>query len=225
MAELTIALALALLRRVVELNNRIRAGERLPSIQVLAPGLLGKTVGLIGMGSIAYHAAKLFRAFGCRIVVYSPTSPSDRWTTPTEGYEEVIAHTRANTLEELLETSDVVSLHCPLTPHTKNLISARELALMRPGAVLINTSRGGMVDQDALAEALKEGTIGGAGLDVMTTEPAYGENIGSLRGLDNVIILPHVGGNTEDSAERGCTAAIRIVADYLDGRGVRNRVA
>lgn len=191
MAELTIALALAVLRRVVELNNRIRSGERVPSINALSPGLLGKTVGLVGMGDIAYNAARLFSAFGCKILTYSPSSPATRWKEGDTRFTP-LEHERVATLDELLARADVVSLHCPLSDSTRNLIGEAELRKMKQGAVVINTSRGGMIDEDALAAAIKEGHIGGAGLDVMKTEPAFGENLGALRELSNVVILPHL---------------------------------
>jgi phosphoglycerate dehydrogenase-like enzyme len=213
------------MRRVVETNNRIRSGEQLPSIDALSIGLRGKTVGLVGMGSIAYEAATLFAAFQCPIIVYAPTSPPERWNVPSEQYPTPVAHTRAASLDELLQTADVVSLHCPLTASTRNMIGARELALMKTESVLINTSRGGMIDEDALAVALSTGQIYGAGLDVMAHEPAFGANLGALRDLPNVVILPHLGGSTEATTEMGCNEAIDIVRDYLDGKGARNRVA
>ncbi|CAK9781706.1 unnamed protein product [Cutaneotrichosporon oleaginosum] len=224
-AELTLALALAVLRRVTELWPRIRDGECIPSIRALSPGLSGKTVGLVGMGNIAYLAAKLFLAFNCRILVYSPTSPPERWTEQDAGFEP-IPFTRIATLDELLEQADVVSLHCPLTAQTRNMIGAPQLARMKDGSVLLNTARGGMVDEDALADALqREGGVWGAGLDVMATEPAFGANLGRLRDAPNVVILPHLGGSTDETTQRGCDAAIGIVVDYLEGKGARNRVA
>jgi phosphoglycerate dehydrogenase-like enzyme len=105
------------------------------------------------------------------------------------------------------------------------MISTDQLRRMKSSAVLINTARGAMVDEEALAAALKDGIIAGAGLDVMRTEPAFGDNLGQLRDLPNVVILPHLGSSTHDAAERGCSAAIDIVVEYLSGKGARNRVA
>lgn len=226
MAELTLALALAVLRRVAEIWPRIRGGECIPSIRALSPGLSGKVVGLVGMGNIAYLTAKRFLAFDCTIVAYSPTSPASRWTASDPSFPR-IEFTRVDSLDALLELADVVSLHCPLTPSTANLIGGRELALMKDSAVLLNTSRGGMVDEDALAAALKdrEGGIWGAGLDVTVTEPAYGDNLGALRDAPNLVVLPHLGGSTDEVTEKGCSAAIDIVVDYLAGKGAQNRVA
>lgn len=211
---------------MTEIWPRIRAGECIPSIVALSPGLSGKVVGLVGMGNIAYLAAKRFLAFDCKIVVYSPTSPASRWTSSDPNFAP-IEFTRAASLDELLAVADVVSLHCPMTESTRNLIGKRELGLMKDSAVLINTARGEMVDEDALADALmaEEGGIWGAGLDVMVHEPAFGENLGRLRDAPNVVVLPHLGGSTDEVTERGCTAAINIVVDYLAGKEARNRVA
>lgn len=191
-AELCLALMLCVLRRVVEVHNRINSGERITSIAALSPGLFGKTVGLVGMGDTAYELSHLLAPFGCTVLVYSPTSPPERWTLPDQRYPRVVSHRRVDSLDELLRSVDVLSLHCPLTPKTRNLIGERELSLMKHGAVLINAARGGMVDELALAEALRTGAIGGAGLDVMETEPAFGENLRSLRYLPNVVTLPHL---------------------------------
>ncbi|KAL1407591.1 hypothetical protein Q8F55_007024 [Vanrija albida] len=223
-AELTLALALAVTRRVAELDARIRSGELVRSITALCPGLLGRTVGLVGMGDIAYAAARMFAAFGCRLLVYSPTSPPSRWVVPDERYPTPVAHERV-TLDELLAQAHVVSLHCPLTEQTRGMIGKTELGRMRPDAVLLNTSRGAMVDEAALAEALRTGGIAGAGLDVTAVEPAYGDNLAHFAGLRNVVVTPHVGASTDAAQEYGCDAAIDICADFVEGRGARNRVA
>jgi phosphoglycerate dehydrogenase-like enzyme len=183
---------LVILRRVFEMTTRIRSGERVPSIYALAPGLQGKTVGFVGMGDIAYELCKLLTPFGCRILVFSPTSPVSRWTEADSRYPQVIPHERIASLEELLPEVDVLSIHCPLTPSTNNLISEREIGLMKDSAVVINTARGGIIDELALAKALKEGRLAGAGLDVVATEPAYGANLGELGKMLNVVILPHL---------------------------------
>lgn len=191
-AELAITLMLTVLRRVVEVNNRIRGGERVPSIEVLAPGLGRKKVGLVGMGDIAYELAKLLLAFGCEVLVYSPSSPKTRWTVEDTRYQVTIPHTRMPSLRSLLEECDVLSLHCPLNANTRYMIGREELGWMKATAVVINTARGGIIDERALEEALKEGKLGGAGLDVFEKEPAYGERLGGLKDLDNVVLLPHL---------------------------------
>lgn len=191
-AELAITLMLTVLRRVVEVDKRIRGGERVPSIEALAPGLGGKKVGLVGMGDIAYELAKLLRAFGCEVLVHSPSSPDTRWTVEDTRYPVPISHTRMPSLRSLLEECDVLSLHCPLNANTRYMIGREELGWMKSTAVVINTARGGIIDERALEEALKERKIGGAGLDVFEKEPAYGGSLGGLRDLDNVVLLPHL---------------------------------
>lgn len=191
-AELAIALMLTVLRRVVEVDKRIRGGERVPSIEALAPGLGGKKVGLVGMGDIAYELAKLLRAFGCEVLIHSPSSPELRWTVEDTRYPVTISHTRMPSLRSLLEQCDILSLHCPLNANTRYMIGREELGWMKSTAVVINTARGGIIDERALEEALKERKIGGAGLDVFEKEPAYGESLGGLRDLDNVVLLPHL---------------------------------
>ena len=196
MAELALTLALSVLRRTKHADQLITSGTQVPTITFLAPGLWGKTIGLIGMGDIAYETARLFAAFDCKFIVYSPTSPANRWSGPesdkADRYPVPIPHVRAVTLDELLPVVDVLSLHCPLTPQTKNMIGPRELGLIKPGSVLVNMSRGGIVDELALVEALKSGRVFGAGLDVFATEPAFGENLGELGKMPNVICLPHL---------------------------------
>ena len=175
-----------------EVDVRITSGERVPSINATAPGLINSTVGIIGMGDIAYEFALLLQAFKCRILVYSPTSPASRWTRPDNRYPQTIAHERVNKLDEMLGEVDLVSIHCPLTPSTRGLIGREQLARMKRSAVVVNTARGGIIDETALAEALLAGRLAGAGLDVFEVEPAYGESLGELGKMNNVICLPHL---------------------------------
>ncbi|OCF79103.1 phosphoglycerate dehydrogenase [Kwoniella mangroviensis CBS 8886] len=224
-AELALTLALTVLRRVVEVDNRIRSGEKVPSITALAPGLFGRTVGLVGMGDTSYELAKLLLAFNCPILVYSPTSPLTRWTdTNDPKYPTTIPHERVDSLEELLKRSDVVSLHCPLNDSTRGLIGKKELEIMKNDAVIINTARGGIIDERALEDALEYGKLGGAGIDVWEVEPAYGETMGKLGKLRNTVVLPHLGGSTDSVTLDGCMKAVDIMAGYFDGKQVRNRV-
>jgi lactate dehydrogenase-like 2-hydroxyacid dehydrogenase len=189
-AELALTLALSLLRRVKEMDRRFISGEVLRSIHSLAPGLTGKTVGIVGMGNTARHFALLLRPFGCKLLVHSPTSSADRWTAEdrdtTNSGDAPIEHERVD-MGTILRDADVISLHCPLTPRTKNLIGEKELGMMKPTAVLINTARGGVVDERALEQALKAGKLAGAGIDVWEIEPARGENLGGLGKMSNVI--------------------------------------
>ncbi len=192
-AELTIALILALLRRVAEGDRMIRRREPWiwgPNL-MLGSGLGGKTLGLVGRGRIGSAVARLAEAHGMTVV----------HTSRSGGLP----------LGELLETADVVSIHCPLTPETHHLIDARRLALMKPGAVLVNTSRGPIVDEGALAAALAEGRIAGAALDVYEREPEVTE---ALLSLENVVLVPHLGSATLETREAMgmlCVEALRAV--------------
>ncbi|ORY33066.1 putative phosphoglycerate dehydrogenase [Naematelia encephala] len=223
-AELTLTLTLSVLRRVKELDYRICSGEIVPSIRALAPGLHGKTVGLIGMGDIAYEFALLLQPFGIRLLVFSPSSPESRWRIQDNRYPVTVQHERVSTLEEFLRQSDVVSIHCPLTPGTRGLLGDKEMGWMKEDAVVINTARGGIIDEEALARALKEGKLGGAGLDVFEIEPAHAGTLGELGKMPNVICLPHLGGSTDSVTLDGCVDAVNWLADYLDGKSVPHRV-
>jgi glyoxylate reductase len=203
-AELTIALILALLRRVAEGDRLIRRGERwiwAPNL-MLGRGLGGLTLGLVGYGRIARTVERLALAHGMR-VVHSRRG-------------------RGQSLDVLLSDSDVVSLHVPLTDETRHLIDAAALARMQPTAVLVNTSRGPIVDEEALVAALAEGRIAGAALDVFEREP---EVHPGLLGLENVVLVPHLGSATHEAREAMgmlCVEALRAV--LLEGRLPPNAV-
>ena len=131
----------------------------------LGLSLFGKTVGLVGMGDISTEVAKKFHyASSCKVLVYSPTSPPTRWTKASPNADEtILPHERVASLDELLERSDVVSLHCPEVPETRRMMSTEQFARMKPTAVFLNLGRGGLVDEDALVEACKTRRIFGAG--------------------------------------------------------------
>jgi len=177
-AELTIALMLALLRRVVEGDRLVRTRDEwaLAPTFMLGEGLARRTLGIVGLGRIGREVARLAEAFGMRVVHTRGSGP----------YEEL-------PLARLLAEADVVSLHVPLTAETRHLIAAPELALMRPSAVLVNVSRGPVVDEAALVDALAEGRIAGAALDVYEREPEV--SVGLLE-LENVVLSPHLGSST-----------------------------
>ena len=206
-AELTIALVLALLRRVVEGDRLVRTRNEwaLAPTFMLGEGLARKTVGIVGLGRIGREVARLAEAFGMRVVHTRGSGP----------YEEL-------PLDRLLAEADVVSLHVPLTPETRHLIAAPELALMRPSAVLVNASRGPVVDEAALVDALAEGRIAGAALDVYEREPEV--SVGLLE-LENVVLSPHLGSSTHAArAAMGmlCADALEAVLlrDELPGNAV-----
>ncbi|MBU1212744.1 MAG: hydroxyacid dehydrogenase [Alphaproteobacteria bacterium] len=156
--------------------------------------LAGKTMGLIGFGSIGQATADLARAAGFATLAHDDFLPADHaaWKTTS----------RAATLNELLSRSDVISLHCPLTDATRGLIGKNELAAMKPGAILINTARGGILDEAALAAALRSGHLGGAAVDVFSTEPIDAATGKVFAGLENILLTPHVAGVTIESNER-----------------------
>jgi glyoxylate reductase len=203
-AELTIALILALLRRVAEGDRLIRRGEQwiwAPNL-MLGQGLASLTLGLVGYGRIGRAVAVLAEAHGMRVT----------HTTRSSGVR----------LGELLATADVVSLHLPLSEETRKLIDADALARMKASAVLVNTSRGPIVDEAALVDALSSGRIAGAALDVFEHEP---EVHPGLLGLENVVLVPHLGSATLATREAMgmlCVEALRAV--LLEGRAPANAV-
>jgi glyoxylate reductase len=184
-AELTIAILLDLTRRVSEGDRLVRAGAAWvwsPTFMV-GTGLEGRTLGIVGLGRIGREVARLAAAFGMRVVYAS------RREVAESGYERV-------SLAELLATADVVSLHCPLTPETRHLIDESALRAMKPTAVLVNTSRGPVVDESALVAALRSGEIAGAALDVYEREP---EVEPGLLEFENVVLAPHLGSGTHET--------------------------
>jgi (S)-sulfolactate dehydrogenase len=167
----------------------------------------GKTLGIIGFGDIGRRVARLARAFGMVVVAHDPVLPEGHagWTeTPTERLE----------LDALLARADAVTVHVPAIPATRNLLSAARLALMRPGAVLVNTASGEVLEEAALAEALRAGRLGGAALDVFAEEPlSAGSPLGAavLEGCPNLILSPHIAGVTEESEGRVSTVVAERV--------------
>lgn len=209
-ADHTIAMMLALLRRIPQNDAGLRRGEWNRTGPHTPLQLSGSTVGLIGYGHIGRLVGRRLDGFGVELLVSDPaTGESD---TP-----------RSVELAELLAHSDVVSLHCPLIPATRHLIDQSALQLMRPHAVLVNTSRGGVVDEGALIQALNEGVIAGAALDVFETEPP---DDSPLLSMPNVVVSPHNGGLSTRSIDAMVRMATRSVIDVLDGRvpeGLVNR--
>jgi D-3-phosphoglycerate dehydrogenase len=209
-ADHAIAMMLGLLRRIPQNDAGVRRGEwnrTGPHTPLL---LSGCTVGLIGYGHIGRLVARRLAGFDVDLLV----------TDPALGDSE---SPRSVELAELLAHSDVVSLHCPLIPGTRHLIDQGALQLMRPHAVLINTSRGGVVDETVLIRALDEGLIAGAALDVFETEPPYDS---PLLDMPNVIVSPHVGGISTDSVDVMTRMATASVVDVIEGRvpeGLVNR--
>ncbi|MEH7345427.1 hydroxyacid dehydrogenase [Bacillus sp. JJ1532] len=170
-----------------------------------------KVIGLVGLGEISHRVAKRAKAFGMNVIGYDP------FLTP---YDHIVAETSVqlkNTLEDVLISADFISIHVPLTSSTKNLISESQLSSMKQSAYIINTSRGGIIDEEALYYALKEGTIAGAYLDVLESEPI--DQMNPLLQLDSVIFSPHIAGLTTESQVRISLLVAQEVGKVLDGRG------
>jgi len=190
-AEYVIATMLILLRGAYGATGRVIAGEW-PRNALIGREAAGATLGLIGLGDIARHAATRASALGMDLVAFDPFVHEE---DPV--WREM--RTEAVTLEGLLERSDVVSLHTPYTPQTANMIDAAALARMKNDAILINTTRGGIVDEDALIDALKNGQLGGAALDVFAEEPMTADSGARYADAPNLILTPHIAGVTTDS--------------------------
>ncbi|HET7265103.1 MAG TPA: C-terminal binding protein [bacterium] len=184
------ALLLAVARKLPEAGRRVRSGEWVPNNLLPVHSLRGRTLGLVAFGHIGRKVAERGRAFGMRIVAADPYV--DQAAMAKEGAEKV-------SLEELLARADVVSLHTPLTPETRGLMNAAAFARMKPGAILLNTSRGPVVDEPALIEALRSGRLAGAGLDVLQQEPPATDN--PLFTMENVVLSPHSSSTTVEALE------------------------
>ena len=202
-----LALLMSVARGVTLLDRHVRSGSWTPSDARPIHRLRGQTLGLVGFGRIARALGAKAAPLGFRIVTTDPFVP-----------EEVVRQAGAEpvTLEELLAAADVVSIHAPLTADSRHLIGAAELALMKPGAILINTSRGPLVDLDALRTALAEDRLGGAGLDVLEVEPPAADD--PLLHRDDVIITPHAAFYSEESLEELQRKAVEQVIEALAGR-------
>lgn len=204
-AELTIGFMIQLLRNVGKTEARCRQGGTKDGLT--GDLLWGRTVGIVGAGAIGKRTAALCKAFGCTVIAYSRS----RVTDPAIDAQV--------SLEELLERSDIVSLHCPLTPETAGLIGREQLARMKPGAFLINTARGGVVDQEALAEALRGGRLAGAACDVFDKEPPLPEDHPLLQ-APNLIATPHIAFATVGSMEQRAEIVFENLYSWLNGKQI-----
>lgn len=215
-AEMALALALAVTRRVAELDRRIRSGEVVQRANVLGMETWEKTVGVIGMGNIGSRIARKYHlAFNTKLIAYDPYAPAGGWPE--------LPHRRVASLDELLPLVDLLTIHVPLTPETRHLIGRRELALMKKTAILVNVSRGEIVDEEALYDALTSGHLFGAGLDVFKTEPPTTDN--PLVGLPNVVSTPHAGGGTVENQEKSSLITAQQLIHVLNGGEPMSRVA
>lgn len=211
-AEMTLTLMLAALRRVPYFDKRMRGGDGWAAEPSAFDGLgeiAGRTVGLVGYGDVARLLAPVLSAMGANVLYTATAKKTD-------------AGADWRDLPALLGEADIVSLHLPLTADTENLIDARAIAAMKPGAVLVNTARGGLVDEAALIGALQSGHLRAAGLDVVTVEPAPAGN--PLFGLDNVVVMPHIAWITPETLDRSLGIAFENCRRIRDGEDLLHRV-
>jgi len=207
-AEHALALILAVAKRLLPADRAVRADDFAYKFRGEFLELSGLTLGIVGLGRIGRDLARMAGlGLGMRVVAHSPSVPDELFRE--SGVQRI-------DLLELLARSDVVSLHAPARPGESPLMGASQLAAMKPGAILVNTARGSVVDEVALVEALTSGHLGGAGLDVFAEEPPRPDH--PLFRLDNVVLSPHVGGSTDASLERMARGVAEQVVDVLNGR-------
>lgn len=204
-AEMALTLILSCRRRISTYQMRTKTGNWVKDI---GHELIGSTVGIIGYGAIGRRLAKLLSGFECRIITYDPYPKEE--VLKADGVEAV-------PLDEIFRQSDAISIHVPYTEQTHHMVNRERLALMKPTAVIVNTARGNIIDEDALYDALKEGKIAGAGVDVFATEPLPADS--PLLTLDNAVLTPHVSSQTVESLWKIYKMAIDISADFFAGKG------
>jgi len=213
-AEHVLSLILALSKRLMLLDNAVRHGDFDIRYQNLSRDINGKTIGLLGLGRIGCEIGRIcHQVFGMRVIAYDPYLLEEKRV----GYQSWVTFAE---LSELISKSDVVSIHVPLTDKTRHLVDDAEFSLMKTDAILINASRGGVVNEAALVRALQTNQIAGAGLDVFSTEPVPADN--PLLKLENVILTPHTAALTKECVTRMATEAAKCVLDVFAGREPQN---
>ena len=213
-AEFTIAAMLALARNLIAANEGMRQGRWLKNeIWRESIMLSGRTIGIVGLGMIGTEVAKRLAAFGCRVLYTKPHR--------LEAAAERALGVEFSGLADLLRQSDIVTLHCPLTPATRGLIGRNELQLMKKGAILINVARGGVTSEPDLIEALKSGHIAAAAVDVFETEPMPADH--PFIGLPNVLLTPHCAATTFDNSRKGIARLMDNIARFARGEEIPAR--
>ncbi|MDY3869216.1 MAG: hydroxyacid dehydrogenase [Pyramidobacter sp.] len=213
-AELIVAFALCLLRKIPRADRLVLSGAPIQNAppELFGNELRGKTLGLVGTGDIARRAARIMKdGFGVSVIGYSPSLNDET--------AQKLGIRRCASVTDVMRDADIISVGVHLTPQTEHMISAAEFAAAKPTAVLINTSRGGVVDEAALYEALTTGKIAAAACDVWESEPPTRRN--PLVGLDSVLATPHIGANTDEALRRVGLAMVRQIFDVLDGKQPR----
>lgn len=209
-AELTVGLLFAVARRIPELDRGVRRGEWDRSTNGLQ--LAGRTAGLIAYGTIGRAVSGMLRSIGMTVVVYDPYMKQ----RPDDSVRV------ADSLDDLLAMSDVVSLHCPLTTQTQGMIGAGQLARMKPGAILLNTARGGLIDEVAVAQAVQSGHLAGAGLDTFADEPLPDHH--PFRAIESIVMTPHMGGSTDAALDQVAISAAQNLIDVLIHGRINHRL-
>jgi D-3-phosphoglycerate dehydrogenase len=215
-AEMALTLALSVVRRVAEFDRMIRSGAKVQRSDFIGHESWQKTVGIVGMGDIGTLVARKWRgAFDANIIGYDPYVPADRWSE--------LPHRRAASLAQMLPQVDILSLHLPLTSESRNMIDAAMLALMKPTAVVVNTSRGGIVNEAALYEAISSGKLFGAGFDVFETEPPTADH--PLMTLPTFVATPHAAAGTVETQARSSMLTASQLFEALAGGQPLGQVA
>jgi (S)-sulfolactate dehydrogenase len=209
-AEYVIGAMLVLVRGVFDMTPSMLAGEWPRQGHAFGREVMGQTLGLVGLGSIAREVARRASALGMTVIAHDPFLSQD---DPVWGY------VRRVELDDLLAGSDVVSIHVPLTEDTRGLIDGPALSRMKPSAILINTSRGGIVDEPALASSVRRGELGGAALDVFAAEPLGPEAAAVFADTPNLLLTPHVAGNAREAVDRVATMIVDAVLEELEASG------
>ncbi|MGB5626367.1 MAG: hydroxyacid dehydrogenase [Woeseiaceae bacterium] len=204
-AEYAITAALVLLRGAWSASDRMIAGEW-PRTDLMGREMSGKRLGLVGFGSIARQVATRAMALGMSVSAFDPYLAAD---------DPAWSDVRTATLADLAADCDVISIHVPLTEKTRHLIGVEFIRSMRAGSILINTARGGVVDESALVEALREDRLGGAALDVFQSEPLDSKNGAAFAGVPNVLMTPHIAGITEEANQRVSLVTVQNVLKHL----------
>jgi phosphoglycerate dehydrogenase-like enzyme len=206
-AELAFGLMFAVMRRIPQSDRAMRGGDW---PLVLGYVLKGKTLGILGLGKIGTEVALIARAFGMNVIAWGPTLTAERAAQSQSTFMPI---------DEVLRTADVVSIHLALSDQSRGLIDERRLCLMKKSAYLVNTARGAIVDEGALARALSERTIAGAALDVFVEEPLPANH--PFLNLDNVVLTPHLGWPTDSGFQRFAENAVANIVDYMAGNLTR----
>jgi phosphoglycerate dehydrogenase-like enzyme len=202
-AELAFGLMISVLRNIVKCDAAVRAGSTKDGL--VGYDLCGKTLGIVGTGAIGMKVAEIGRVFGCRVIAYSRTEKEEAKEIGVKYVD----------LDTLMAESDIVSLHVPLNDQTQGIISKDKISLMKPSAILINTARGPIVDNTALADALKQQRIAGAGIDVFDIEPPI-SSTDPLLNAPNTVLTPHVAFATKEALERRAEIAFRNITEWLN---------